>query len=252
VNWFFLTIIIQLIFLECILSIDNAAVMGAMVAHLPDDRPTPWPARLQGAFGWADRLLGSQREAALKVGLFGAYAGRILMLALASAIVDLAWIQALGAVYLLYLGGAHFVEQAQGAANDERTAIRQRGFWAVVLALNLVDMAFSLDNVVAAVALSNNLWIVVLGVGIGIAIIRFGAAIFTGLIVWEPALEHAAYLLLLAIGGELLLELWLGLRIDDLAKFAISMGILALTVLVARTRAWYATSRSREVEHDIR
>ncbi len=227
-NWFFLTIIIQLIFLECILSIDNAAVMGAMVAHLPDDRPTPWPARLQGAFGWADRLLGSQREAALKVGLFGAYAGRILMLALASAIVDL------------------------GAANDERTAIRQRGFWAVVLALNLVDMAFSLDNVVAAVALSNNLWIVVLGVGIGIAIIRFGAAIFTRLIVWEPALEHAAYLLLLAIGGELLLELWLGLRIDDLAKFAISMGILALTVLVARTRAWYATSRSREVEHDIR
>jgi len=35
------TIILQLIFLECILSIDNAAVMGAMVAHLPDGERLP-------------------------------------------------------------------------------------------------------------------------------------------------------------------------------------------------------------------
>src|ERR1700733_7501733 len=89
----FLTIILQLIFLECILSIDNAAIMGAMVAHLPNDQPTPWPARLQHTLGWVDRLLGPQREAALKVGLFGAYAGRIVMLALASVIIERPWVQ---------------------------------------------------------------------------------------------------------------------------------------------------------------
>lgn len=36
-------IVLQLIFLEGILSIDNAAVLGAMVAPLPDDQPIPWP-----------------------------------------------------------------------------------------------------------------------------------------------------------------------------------------------------------------
>jgi tellurite resistance protein TerC len=254
-DYSFLIIIIQLIFLECILSIDNAAVMGAMVAHLPGDQPTPWPARLRRASGWIDRLLGPQRDAALKVGLFGAYAGRILMLALASVIVELTWVQALGALYLLYLGISHFVEhyQAERAKAGHRlVASRQKGFWSVVLALNLADMAFSLDNVVAAVALSNRLWVVIVGVGIGIVIIRFGAAIFARLMGWEPALEHAAYLLLIAIGGELLLEHWLHIEINDLVKFAISMSILALTVLVARARASYTARTSGEVKHDAR
>jgi len=41
-------IVIQLIFLEGILSIDNAAVLGAMVSVLPDDKAIPWPPALQG------------------------------------------------------------------------------------------------------------------------------------------------------------------------------------------------------------
>ena len=64
-----LTIIVQLIFLEGILSIDNAAVLGAMVNHLPNDKPIPWPRRLAHLHAWGDRVLGNQRDAALKVGL---------------------------------------------------------------------------------------------------------------------------------------------------------------------------------------
>jgi tellurite resistance protein TerC len=235
----FLSILIQLIFLECILSLDNAAVMGAMVAHLPEDQTTPWPTRLRRRVAWADRLLGSQRAAALKVGLFGAYAGRILMLVLASAVVELTWVHVLGALYLLYLGGAHLVERYQEERETGQQPLfshHKKGFWSVVLALNLADMAFSLDNVVAAIALSNQLLVVILGVGIGILIIRFGAVLFSRLIDWEPALEHAAFLLLIAIGVELLLEIWFGIQIDDLAKFAISTGILALAVLFARVQ----------------
>ena len=59
----FVTIILQLIFLECILSIDNAAVLGAMVAPLPDDKPVPWPSSLKGILGRLDPLLGPQRQA---------------------------------------------------------------------------------------------------------------------------------------------------------------------------------------------
>lgn len=240
----FVTVVVQLVFLECILSLDNAAVMGAMVAHLPRDKPPPWPERLRRVMRWSDRLLGPQREAALKVGLFGAYAGRIVMLALASLIIQLEWVQILGATYLLYLAVDHFadhyVQEQQAALNPaEQARLRHagQGFWQVVLALNLADMAFSLDNVVAAVALSDRLWVVVLGVGIGIIVIRFAATIFTRLIEWEPALEHAAYLLLLAIGGELLLEKVFDIGIDHMTQFAISVAILVLTIAFARIQA---------------
>lgn len=251
-----LGIIVQLIFLECILSIDNAAVIGAMVANLPNDQTTPWPRRLRPFFSRFDRYLGSQREAALKVGLFGAYAGRILMLALASVIINVPWIKILGALYLVYLAVNHFIgvlrEQRRQRAGAEESVQPKAsgGFWSVVLTIELADLAFSLDNVVAAVALSERLWVVILGVLIGIVIIRFAATIFTRLIEWEPAMEHAAYLLLFAIGGELLLDEWFHIELNDLVKFAISMGILALTVVVARLRAQFAARRQVRIEHD--
>jgi tellurite resistance protein TerC len=255
-----LTIILQLIFLECILSIDNAAVIGAMVAHLPNDRPTPWPRALRRLLRWLDPLLGSQQQAALKVGLLGAYAGRITMLALASIIIQNAWMQIVGALYLLYLALKHFVDayhayHARRAAAQASTNLItkqiDKGFWGVVLTIELADLAFSLDNVVAAVSLSDRLWVVILGVAIGIVVIRFAATIFTRLIAWEPVLEHAAYLLLLAIGCELLLEKWLHFEITDLTKFGISIGILVLTVGVARARTWLAAARPVEMEHDV-
>jgi tellurite resistance protein TerC len=258
VDFGIVAIIAQLIFLECILSIDNAAVIGAMVAKLPNDRPTPWPSVLQRVFSRFDRFLGSQRESALKVGLFGAYAGRIVMLALASIIIQYPWMQILGALYLIYLAGKHFVEriqhhQARRANPDaEQPAKVPKSFWSVVLTIELADLAFSLDNVVAAVSLSDRLWIVILGVAIGIVIIRFAATLFTRLIAWEPALEHAAYLLLVAIGAELILEHWFDVELGDLAKFAISVAILAVTVIAARLYAWVSTSRSQKAESDVR
>jgi tellurite resistance protein TerC len=239
----FLTIIIQLIFLECILSIDNAAVLGAMVSPLPDDRPVPWPGALRGALSRFDRVLGPQREAALKVGLLGAYAGRLLMLLLASLIIRNVWMQIVGAAYLIYLAVRHFGEEYRYGRDlhdqvDPNT-LRPTGssFWTVVLTIELADLAFSLDNVVAAVALSDQLWIVIAGVAIGIVVMRFAAQIFTRLIAWEPALEDAAYLLLFAIGGELLLEHFLGLDLTEWSQFGISVGIIILVVIFARVKA---------------
>ena len=107
-NVAFITIILQLIFLECILSIDNAAVLGAMVSRLPNNRSVPWPQSLRGGLSKLDPLLGPQRQAALKVGLLGAYAGRILMLFLASIIIQNVWMHILGATYLIYLAIRHF------------------------------------------------------------------------------------------------------------------------------------------------
>src|SRR4029079_14593749 len=232
----FITIILQLIFLECILSIDNAAVLGAMVAPLPNDRPVPWPQSMRALLSKLDPLLGPQRQAALKVGLVGAYAGRVLMLFLASIIIQNVWMHILGAVYLIYLAIRHFGEtHRHGKDLDDEVdieAIRpaRSNFWNIVVTIELADLAFSLDNVIAAVSLSTQLWIVVIGVAIGIVMMRFAAQIFARMIAWEPALEHAAYLLLLAIGGELLLEYYLDFDLTEWAQFGVSISIIMLVV----------------------
>jgi tellurite resistance protein TerC len=239
----FVTIILQLIFLECILSIDNAAVLGAMVAPLPNNQPVPWPKSLRGLLSKLDRLLGPQRQAALKVGLIGAYGGRVLMLFLASIIIQNVWMHILGAVYLIYLAIRHFGETYRhGKDLDDEIdidAIRpsKANFWNVVVTIELADLAFSLDNVIAAVSLSSQLWIVIIGVAIGIVMMRFAAQLFTRMIAWEPALEHAAYLLLFAIGGELLLEYFLHFDLTEWAQFGISISIIILVVLFARVKA---------------
>jgi tellurite resistance protein TerC len=231
-----ITIILQLVFLEGILSIDNAAVLGAMVAHLPNDKPIPWPRWVPIPASWHGRM-GNQREAALKVGLLGAYIGRGLMLLLASVIIQVQWIRVLGAAYLLYLGIEHVgkLHRKQQAEEGNAEAVVKGGFWATVASIELADLAFSIDNVVAAIALSDQLWVVMLGVAIGIVVMRFAASIFTRVIEWEPAIETGAYLLLLAIGAQLLVKEYLHFHLEEYAQFFVSVAILGGTILVART-----------------
>jgi tellurite resistance protein TerC len=111
-----------------------------------------------------------------------------------------------------------------------------RGFWNVVIAVELADLAFSLDNVVAVVALSNNLYIVMFGVFIGIVTMRFAAGIFTWMILREPILKPAAYLVVFNIGAELLLDEFLGIEINAWLKFMISAGTLILFVVYAHIK----------------
>ena len=238
-------VVLQLIFLEGILSIDNAAVLGAMVAQLPANKPVPWPSWLSFMANWGDRVFGPQRKAALTVGLLGAYAGRAIMLLLATIIIANPWLRLLGAAYLFklaveHLGSKHEAWDEEEEAEEFAHKTAGKGFWTVVLLVNLADLAFSLDNVVAAVALSSEFWVVFLGVAIGILIMRFAAQIFTLLIEREPVLSTAAYLLVLAIGVEVLVSdiaLIMGHEFDfkSWQKFSISIAILLLAVLYAHS-----------------
>ncbi|MGQ0569024.1 MAG: TerC family protein, partial [Armatimonadota bacterium] len=180
-DWSALLIVLQLIYLEGILSIDNAAVLGAMVSHLPRDEVIPWPRPLRFLQRPVHRLLGGQQLAALKAGLFGAYLGRGSMLFVASWVVRNQWLLVLGALYLIYLAFSHFGAKAEAAEQREygrQVAAGSASFWLVVLNVELADMAFSIDNVVAAVALSREMWVVLTGVFLGIITMRFAAGIF--------------------------------------------------------------------------
>jgi tellurite resistance protein TerC len=233
-----LTIVVQLIFLEGILSIDNAAVLGAMVSVLPNDKPVPYPRIFHFLQHFTDRVLGMQQMAALKVGLIGAYIGRGLMLVAASWIIQNPSLQILGALYLVKLAFNHLSapDSPEEAIDMERQARRQKAFWLVVLNVELADLAFSVDNVVAAVALSDKLWVVMIGVALGIITMRFAAGAFTWMIKREPILETAAYIVVFNIGAELLLAEFAGIHFEAWQKFLISAGTLILCVVYAHVR----------------
>jgi tellurite resistance protein TerC len=229
--WPLAVIVLQLIFLEGILSIDNAAVIGALVSPLPDHERVPWPKSLKKLGDWLHPLLGNQRSAALRVGLLGAYVGRGAMLFLTSFLIHNSWIKIIGAAYLIHLAFDNLEDMTGGGSEEDGDfkPIKVQTFWATVLTVETMDLIFSIDNVVAAVSLSNKIWVVMLGVGIGILTMRFAAGIFSYAVEREPILKQAAYVLVLNIGVELILDQVWHIEIADFTRFGISV----LTILLA-------------------
>lgn len=175
-----------LVVLEALLSADNALVLAILVRHLP----------------------AKKRSQALMYGLGGAFALRTIAILLAASIIQFWWLQLVGAIYLLFLPVKHFVDNAQGKKATTREGL---GFWATVIYLNVMDVAFALDSVLAAVAVvdtvhhPDKLWVVVAGAVIGIVLLRFAASYFIRLLESYPILDHVAYVLVGWAGIKLFL-----------------------------------------------
>jgi len=182
-------------------------------------------------------MLGNQRMAALRVGLLGAYVGRGAMLFITSFLIHNPWIRLVGAAYLIRLafdelGDTTPEEQTE---QEKRTALATHSFWSVVLTVELMDLIFSIDNVIAAVSLSDEIWVVMLGVGIGILTMRFAAGLFSFAVEREPILKPAAYVLVLNIGIQLIVEQVWHIEISDITRFFISMGIILGALVYAHS-----------------
>lgn len=234
----YLMVILQLVFLEGVLSIDNAAVLGTMVAHLPGDQAIPWPKSLEKIGKKLNGFLGDQKTAALRIGLLGAYAGRALMLFLATIIIQNPWIKLIGAAYLIYLAFENLGVAPQPQGNDLGNCCDtdNKPFWMVVLSVEIADLIFSLDNVVTAVAMSEQLWVVMIGVAIGMLVMRFAAGIFTELVKKAPILQKAAFLLILVIGIEIIAADLFHMHFPAWIKFSLSIGSIAICLLYANNQ----------------
>lgn len=219
-----LTVIGILILLEAILSADNAMVIGVMVRRLPP----PW------------------RPRALFYGIAGAYVLRGLALVFAAILIEFWWVQALGAVYLLYVAIAHFTSKKPPAQDPNLSAhgvlktVTPRQFWSIVAQIELADLAFAVDSVLVAVALSDNLWIIFTGVFVGILALRFVAGFFVGLLERFPRFEAVAFVVVGLAGLKLALGGWdkfakevLGRPewVSNLSKTDFSLFILAVLLL---------------------
>ncbi|MFZ4508973.1 MAG: TerC family protein [Fimbriimonas sp.] len=172
-----------LILLEGLLSADNALVLAIMVKHLPK----------------------MEQQRALLYGLGGAFVFRFLAILFAAQIISFWWLQAIGALYLLWLPIKHFVKHA-APANAKAVG---GGFWATVIAVELTDISFAIDSVLAGVSViggdKSRIWVVFFGAIIGIILLRFAAGFFVKLLEKFPALDHVAYGLVGWVGVKLAL-----------------------------------------------
>lgn len=192
-----LAIIGNLIIIESLLSVDNAAVLATMVMDLPQE----------------------QRDKALKYGIWGAYIFRGLAMLFAAILIQIWWLKPLGGLYLLYLVFDWYKgKQTAGKEDDlvdkksnwlyKATVGTIGNFWATVCLVELMDMAFSIDNVFAAVAFTPNIVLVCVGVFIGILAMRFIAQWFVKLMEKYTFLETAAFVVIGILGLKLVLSLY--------------------------------------------
>jgi len=172
-----------LIFLEAVLSADNAIALAALSQGLEDPK--------------------LQRQA-LNMGLVVAYVLRISLIFTATWVANLWQFELLGAAYLLWLVFQYFSSSEDDG--KEHHGPRFDSLWQAIPLIALTDVAFSLDSVTTAIAVSQETWLVLTGATIGIITLRFMAGLFIRWLDEYVHLEDAGYITVALVGLRLLLR----------------------------------------------
>ena len=181
-----------LVGLELVLSADNAIALAAIARRLPD---------------------AEEQQRALNLGLLFALVFRIALIMAARWVLAFRPLLAAGALYLLWLCGNHFLggdaagadaAAAGGAAPGQQPP---RSLASTALTLALADLAFSLDSVAAAVAVSDRLALVITGGVVGVLALRLSSGWVLRQLERYPRLESAGYAAVGLVGLQLLLRL---------------------------------------------
>jgi len=190
--------LVTLTFLEIVLGVDNIIFISILSGKLPP----------------------AQQPRARRIGLFGAMLTRILLL------LSLAWIVKLtaplfsvleheisGRDLILILGGLFLLAKSTFEIHDrleadEGHASRRvpASFTSVIVQIMLLDIVFSLDSVITAVGMADDLWVMVTAVIVSAAIMMIAAAPISDFVHRHPTVKVLALSFLLLIGLSLLLE----------------------------------------------
>ena len=177
-----------LIGLEIVLSADNAIALAAIARKQPDP---------------------AAQQRALNLGLVFALLFRVVLILAAQWVLNFRPLMGAGAVYLLWLCMSHFFLQS---ANDDDTASEEspgpaeaaaKSLAATAFTIALTDLAFSLDSVAAAVAVSDRIGLVITGGVVGVVALRLSSGLFIRLLQRYQRLEAAGYLAVGLVGIQL-------------------------------------------------
>lgn len=213
-------IILSLVLIECILSVDNAIVLAAQTQKLPTKK---------------------EQEKSLFYGLWGAYLFRFLLIGVGSYLIHFWEIKVIGALYLVYLSVNHFWKMAHPERVKRKKGKKRKPilplFWSVVLSIELMDIVFSVDSILASLAISPNPVIVLIGGLIGIICMRGIAEVIMRLMDIVPELEITAYFLVGLIGIKLFLTIpMIEIEIPAGIFGGIVLALLALTIVAHKFR----------------
>ena len=202
-----------LVLLEGLLSADNALVLAILVLGLPR----------------------KDQQKALRYGIAGAFAFRILATLLAVQLIAFGWVKLVGALYLLYLAFKHFFGHA---TTDRRSIAKARAafglsaFWATVVKVELTDIVFAIDSILVAVAMSSKTWVIITGGILGIITMRMVIGQLLAMVRRYPALVDGAFIIIAWVGIKLLIEY---MHVEGLIHFEVnkwmSFGLIVLIFL---------------------
>ena len=205
-----------LVVLEGLLSADNALVVAVMILGLP-------------------RI---EQKKALRYGLVGAFVFRTIATLLAVYLIRLAWVKLLGGLYLVYLTYQHFfrsgTKEERSKPRPARAWLGMSALWGTILKVELVNIAFSVDSILVAVAMSPKTWVVLSGGLIGIVAMRVVISQLLVIVRRYPAIVDGAFVIIALVGAKLLMEYAAAMGwIDVEVPKWVSLGVIALTFLAA-------------------
>jgi predicted tellurium resistance membrane protein TerC len=223
--------LITLMALEIVLGIDNLVFISILAGRLPPE----------------------QQSKARKVGLALALITRLLLLATLAWIVSLtepfmhiadfalSWrdvILIAGGLFLLYKATHEIHNEVEGDAEDKGPGRTAAGFFAVVSQIAIIDIVFSLDSVITAVGMADDLWVMVVAVISAVIVMLVASDPLANFIAAHPTVKMLALSFLILIGVMLMAE---GLHFHipkGYVYFALgfSVGVEALNNWVQRRR----------------
>lgn len=235
-------VVVALLVLEAVLSFDNAAILAAMVRKLPP----------------------KDRKKALFYGLVGAYGLRFAVVFAAFWLIDNQWVKFLGGGYLILLFVKHFYQYLRDKfREDDAKSVKEEKpgeykpflarigipvLAATIIQIELMDLAFALDQVLAAVAFvegypnPDRLILIIIASGIGIAMLRIAATYIVKVMDWLPTLEHMAYIAVGYVGVKLILTYDgfgdHGFHIPNWFSITVTLALFAVPVLIKLIFKW--------------
>ncbi len=176
-------VLLVLILLEAVLSADNAIALAAIAQGLENKE---------------------LERKALNFGLVVAYVLRITLILTATWVQQFWQFNVLGGVYLLWLVFQHFTPE-EGEDNQHHGP-RFNSLLQAIPVIAFTDLAFSLDSVTTAIAVSQERWLVLTGATIGIITLRYMAGLFIKWLDEYVYLGDAGYITVALVGLRLLLK----------------------------------------------
>jgi YkoY family integral membrane protein len=180
-------VLLVLVALEAVLSADNAIALAAIAQNLDNKK---------------------LQDRALNIGLIGAYILRITLILTATWVVRFWQFELLGGLYLLWLVFNYFTN-SEPEVSEKPEAHHHLGFsslWQIVPTIAVTDLAFSLDSVTTAIAISEDTWLILAGGTIGVITLRFLAGLFIRWLQEYTYLEDAGFITVGFVGLRLLFK----------------------------------------------